>query len=74
MQGAQKWADHGEDLTRESLPLHCLGDVKSETSKEGEREGATGGGGGDVSGSGSTYQPYRWVGDHSNVRGVQARI
>lgn len=40
MQGTQKWADHGEDLTRESLPLHCLGDVKSETSKE--REGATG--------------------------------
>lgn len=40
MQGAQNRADHGEDLTRESLLLNCLSDVRSETSKDGEREGA----------------------------------
>lgn len=31
MQGAQKQASHGEDLTRESPLLHCLGEVRSET-------------------------------------------
>lgn len=40
MQGAQTWADHGDDLTRESLLLHCLDDIKSETSKDEEQEGA----------------------------------
>lgn len=40
MQGAQKWTDHGKDLTRENLLLQCLGDVKSETSKDREWEGA----------------------------------
>lgn len=40
MQGAQTWADHGDDLTRESLLLHYLDDVKSETSKDGDQEGA----------------------------------
>lgn len=39
MQGAQTWADHGKDLTRESL-LDCLDDVRSETSKDGDQEEA----------------------------------
>lgn len=39
-------------------------------------EAGGGGAGGDMFKEvvGSTYQPYRWVGGHSNVRGVQARI
>lgn len=39
-QGALKWTDHGKDSTRESLLLHCLGDVRSGTNKDGEWEGA----------------------------------